>query len=161
MIKIGKIVNTHALKGELKIKSYTDFFEERFKVGQKLFIEFDNQTIEVTVKKSRLHKDLVYCVFESYEHINLVEQFKGCLLYIDEEDIHTLEEDAYYFHELLGCKVYEDVYIGDVVEVLDYPAQQILVIGEKRLMVPFVHAFVKNVDIQAKRIDVCLIEGMR
>lgn len=160
MIKIGKLVNTHALKGEVKIKSYTDFYEERFKKGNVLYLRYENQDIALVVKSSRMQKGLIYVLFEDYDHINKIEKFKNCDIYIPKENIHELEEDEYYFHELVGCKVFAPSYIGEVVEVLDYPAQQVLVVGEKRIMIPFVEAFVKEVDVKNKVINVALIEGM-
>ncbi len=161
MIKIGKLVNTHALKGEVKIKSYTDFYEERFKKGNTIYVLFENEYVPLTVTKTRLHKDLIYAIFEGYDHINKIEKFKSCDLFVKKEEIHELDEDEYYFHELVGCKVFAPEYIGDVVEVLDYPAQQILVVSKDRIMIPFVEAFVKEVNIENKVIQVELIEGMR
>lgn len=161
MIKIGKLVNTHALKGEVKIKSYTDFYEERFKKGNTIYVLFENQYLPLIVSKTRLHKDLIYANFEGYDHINKIEKYKSCDLYVKKDEIHELEEDEYYFHELVGCKVFDPQYIGDVVEVLDYPAQQILVVSNDRIMIPFVEAFVKEIDIKNKIINVKLIEGMR
>ncbi len=161
MIKIAKIVNTHALKGELKLKSFTDFPLERFKVGETLTIKYENNNIQLKIKKVRFQNDLIFIVFEQHEHINLVEKYKGCDVFIDKAKIHSLEEDAYYFHELVGCEVYENQqYIGKVSEVLDYPAQQILVIDDRKKMIPFVHAFVKDVNVKDKKITVTLIEGM-
>lgn len=161
MIKIGKLVNTHALKGEVKIKSYTDFYEERFKKGNTIYVLFENEYVPLTVIKTRLHKDLIYAIFEGYDHINKIEKFKSCDLFVKKEEIHELDEDEYYFHELVGCKVFAPEYIGDVVEVLDYPAQQILVVSKDRIMIPFVEAFVKEVNIENKVIHAELIEGMR
>ncbi len=161
MIKIGKLVNTHALKGEVKIKSYTDFYEERFKKGNTIYVLFENEYVPLTVTKTRLHKDLIYAIFEGYDHINKIEKFKSCDLFVKKEEIHELDEDEYYFHELVGCKVFAPEYIGDVVEVLDYPAQQILVVSKDRIMIPFVEAFVKEVNIENKVIHAELIEGMR
>lgn len=161
MIKIGKLVNTHALKGEVKIKSYTDFYEERFKKGNTIYVLFENKYVPLTVIKTRVHKDLIYANFEGYDHINKIEKFKSCDLFVKKEEIHELDEDEYYFHELLGCKVFAPEYIGDVVEVLDYPAQQILVVSKDRIMIPFVEAFVKEVNIENKVIHVELIEGMK
>lgn len=161
MIKIGKLVNTHALKGEVKIKSYTDFYEERFKKGNTIYVLFENEYVPLTVTKTRLHKDLIYAIFEGYDHINKIEKFKSCDLFVKKEEIHELDEDEYYFHELVGCKVFAPEYIGDVVEVLDYPAQQILVVSKDRIMIPFVEAFVKEVNIENKVIHAELIEGMK
>ena len=78
---VGKIVNTHGIKGELKVKASTDFIEERFQKGATLYLEYQGQTIEMTVASHRFHKGHVLVTFENHRDINLVEKYKGCLLY--------------------------------------------------------------------------------
>ncbi len=159
-VKIGKIVNTHGIKGELKVKSLTDFPEERFAKGQIVTIRFQNQNIEMEVLKHRYHKGHILVAFKDYEDINLVEKYKGCDLYCD-KDPSLLDEGEYYVDDLIGCQVYNyDQYIGDVSDVQLYDHHDILVVqGKQRIMIPYVEAFVKEEDIDHKRINVELIEG--
>ena len=57
-LKVGKIVNTHSLKGEVKVISSTDFEEQRFEKGSELLITLGNQVIkEVVVESYRTHKN--------------------------------------------------------------------------------------------------------
>ncbi|MCD7840563.1 MAG: ribosome maturation factor RimM, partial [Erysipelotrichaceae bacterium] len=116
-VKIGKIVNTHGIKGELKVKSMTDFPEERFEKGQIVTIRYQNQDIEMEVLKHRYHKGHILVAFKDYEDINLVEKYKGCDLYSD-KDPSLLDEGEYYVDDLIGCQVYNyNEYIGDVSDV--------------------------------------------
>ena len=73
---VGKIVNTHGIKGELKVKASTDFIEERFQKGATLYLEYQGQTIEMTVASHRFHKGHVLVTFENHRDINLVEKYK-------------------------------------------------------------------------------------
>ncbi len=157
---VGKIVNTHGIRGELKVKSSTDFVEERFKKGTHLWIAFENQMIDMVVKKYRFHKGYILVTFEEHENINFVEKYKGCLLYAD-KNTDLLDEDEYYISDLIGCKVYQDdKVLGTVTEVQLYDHHDILVVdGDRKIMIPYVDAFVQDVDIDEKRIDVTLIEG--
>lgn len=157
---VGKIVNTHGIKGELKVKSSTDFVEERFAKGAKLFIEYQGQKIEMTVTSHRFHKGHILVTFEGFRDINLVEKYKGCLLY-GFKDESLLEEDEYYISDIIGCEVYNDgVLIGKVQDVQLYDHHDILVVqGKQKIMIPYVDAFVVDEDIAQKRIDVHLIEG--
>ncbi len=157
---VGKIVNTHGIKGELKVKSSTDFVEERFAKGAKLLIAYQGQEIEVTVATHRFHKGHVLVTFEGYHDINLVEKYKGCLLY-GYKDESLLDEDEYYISDIIGCEVYNDgKLIGRVQDVQLYDHHDILVVqGSQKIMIPYVDAFVKEEDIENKRIDVHLIEG--
>lgn len=157
---IGQIVNTHGIKGELKVKSFTDFEEERFQKGATVFIDNHGKMENMIVLSHRFHKGHILVAFEGYQDINLVEQYKGCMLYAlkDEE---LLDDDEYYVGDLIGCDVYQsDQKIGSVQDVQLYDHHDILVVfGKKKIMIPYVDAFIKNVDIENKRIDVTLIEG--
>ncbi len=160
-IKVGTIVNTFGLRGELKIQSLSDFTELRFKVGQELLIEYENDYDIVIVKTMRFHKGFVLCSFNELQDINLVEKYKGCDIYISREFIQNLPVGEYYFFELKGCDVYENnAKIGQVKDV-EEGYQTILRIDTdgREVLVPYVDAFIKNVDVKARRIDVSLIEG--
>ena len=160
-IKVGVIVNTFGLRGELKVESLTDFPEIRFKVGQELFIHYQNKYVSVIVHSMRQHKNFYLVSFEGLQDINLVEQYKGCVLYIHRTAVHVLPVGEYYYFELNGCDVYDrNAFIGKV-EKVESGYQTILRIksGDKEILVPYVDAFIHNVDVANKRIDVELIEG--
>lgn len=157
---IGTIVNTHGIKGELKVKSSTDFIEERFKKGNIVYIDNHGSTLEMKVKTMRIHKGLVLVSFEDNLDINLVEKYKGCLLYAL-KDTNLLDEGEFYVSDLVDCEVFDqDKLIGKVIDVQLYDHHDVLVVqGKKKILIPYVEAFVKNEDIDNKRIDVNLIEG--
>ncbi len=160
-IRIAKIVNTHGIRGDLKLKSLTDFKEERFKKGHHLFIRYENTDLEMVVHAHRTHKGMELVSFEDHLDINLVEKYKNCYVY-DYKDQSLLDDDEYYVSDLIGCDVFDqNQYIGKVKEVQLYPHHDILIVkGEdKEYKIPYVNAFVLNEDIENKRIDVKLIEG--
>ena len=80
-VRVGNIVNTFGLKGELKIKSHTDFEDVRFKVTQQLYISYMNAFEPVVIKSFRKHKGFILLSFEKQD-INLVEKYKGCDIFI-------------------------------------------------------------------------------
>jgi 16S rRNA processing protein RimM len=160
-LKVGTIVNTFGITGELKIDSCTDFPELRFAEDSKLFIKKENRYIEVHVASMREHHGFFLVRFKGLENINLVEIYKGCDLFVSEEDLQVLPKGHYYYFELEGCRVYQnDQMIGTVTSV-DSGHQAILRIATdtKEVLVPYVPAFIKNVDVANKRIDVNLIKG--
>lgn len=162
-IKIGKIINTHALKGEMKIELYTDFSLERFKKGNKLKIDLDNLSEEVIIKSFRLYKKFAYIVFEGYEDINLVEKFKGLDLFISQEYIKNLE-DGYYFFQLKGLKCFDQQnnFIGDVIDVYEgIKHNNLVILHDKKYMVPINDFFIKKIDLNDKKIIINLIEGLK
>lgn len=157
---IGTIVNTHGIKGELKIKSSTDFIEERFQKGNHLTIAYQGNTIDMEVISYRIHKGHILVSFKDNQDINLVEKYKGCLVYAD-KDTSLLDEGEFYVSDLIGCEVYDkNQFIGKVKDVQLYEHHDVLVVeGNKKVLIPYVDAFVTNEDIDHKRIDVNLIEG--
>ena len=101
--------------------SRTDFPEERFAVGNKLglFTVGAKKPIMVTVASHRNHKNFDLLTFEGYPYISDVEPFKEGYLKIAEHDLGELEENAFYHHEILGCRVVstEGEAIGTVTEI--------------------------------------------
>jgi 16S rRNA processing protein RimM len=164
---VGKIVNTHGIKGEVRVISKTDFAEERYKKGNKLFI-FMNENedpIEVTVKTHRVHKSFDLLTFDEYDNINQVEKFKGALIKIPENQLSKLDEGEYYFHEIIGCKVITEngEEIGIVKEILTPGANDVWVVKRKKgqdVLIPYIEEVVKNVDVEEKIITIHLMEGL-
>ena len=122
---VGRIVNTHGIRGELRILSTTDFEEERFAVGAKLaaFKKNDQKPTWVTIASARRHKNFILVTFEGMENINLVEPFKDGLLKVTMDQLadDELEENEYYHFEIKDCKVFseEGECIGVVTDVLE------------------------------------------
>lgn len=160
-IPIGKISKPHGVKGSVKIKTDSDFKDERYKKGQTLFIYFDKTYHEVTVQ-SRFEKapfDVV--TFDEINSVEAIEKYKGCTLYIKDDDRHDLGEDTFYYSDLIGLDVVTDTFIGTVEEVRDFPQGAMLVIkreGKKNALVPFLKQFIKSVD--DKTITVIDMDGL-
>lgn len=102
---VGKIVNTHGVRGEVKVKRITDF-DDRFAIGNRLILEKENgQALELEVDGHRIHKGFDLIQFKDYDNINDVERFKGQFLKISEDQLTELSEDEFYYHEIIGCSV--------------------------------------------------------
>lgn len=160
-IRIGKILNTHGIKGELKIDAYTDFVKERFKKESTIYI--GEEHLPYIVKNYRYHKGFVLIQLKDNEDINLVERFKNLYIYKDSKDIKPLEDGQYYFRDLKDLNVYQNnVLVGQVINVEEgnkYNYLRIKIKDEEKL-VPFIKAFILNVDLANSRIDVVDMEGL-
>ena len=163
-INIGYIVGFHGLKGEIKVKSTTDFTKERFVVGQKLYLAFDNQWEELIIKTCRYHHGLVLISFEGFDSLTKVEKFKGCALQITQAMLYELEEDEFYHFDLIGLEVVSCAgqNLGKVKSIMSAGAQDVLVVdsSEKDILIPFVSAIVNQVDLKNKMITLFEIEGL-
>ena len=159
-LKIGKVLGTHALKGELKIRSYSDFNDQRFVIGNKLYL--NNIEDPFIIKTVRIHNGNYLVSFEGLQDINLVEKYVGSIVYGLKEDV-VLEDNEYFYDDLIGCKVKEnDQVIGTVESIYFNGAQDILNVKttKKTIAIPYVDAFIVDEDIENKVIEVQLIKGM-
>ena len=163
---VGKIVNIQGLQGELRVLSVTDFSEERFKKGSKLSIYDDkNQFVmEAEIASHRKQKNFDIVKFKGLYHINDVEKYKGCSLKVAEEDLADLEEDEFYYHEIIGLDVYEgEQLIGQIKEILQPGANDVWVVarkGKRDLLLPYIPPVILKVDIPNGRVEVDIMEGL-
>ena len=165
-IEIGKIVNTHGLKGELKIESWSSFDEIRYAKGNIVFLKIDNKYVPFTVATYRNHKGFPLVSFEGLQDINLVEKYKFHIVYIDKDERDELEEDEFYSDELLDLDVLDDDSnkIGTVIAVeFTNGAQDNLrarTSGGKEFLVPYVDEFILDVNLDDNYIQIHLMDGL-
>lgn len=155
LLKVGHVSNTHGLKGEIRILSNFRFKCNAFKPSNKLYIMGD----ELVIKSYRVHKEYDMVTFKNLDSIDDVIIYKGEDVYIDRD---ILEYDGYLDEDLIGLSVFDgNILMGKVVEIMKTNAHDILVIQNgKRHMVPNISEFVKNIDLENKRIDINYIKGL-
>ena len=165
-IEIGKAVNTHGLKGELKIESWSDFDEIRYTPGNTVWLEKDGDMNAVTVKSFRVHKGYSLVAFEELKDINEAEPYKNCIVYVDENDRQELPEGEYYFDELTGMEVKDEegTLVGEVISVEETNGAQdnlrVKWAGKPDALIPNIPAFVKDVNPEENTITIHVIEGL-
>ena len=155
MIYIGRIVNTHGIKGEVRIKSDIGHKDLVFKKGNHLIV--DNELLEIN--SYRVHKDFDMVTFLNINDINEVLKYKGKNVYIDKKD---LKENILFEEEYIGLEVYSDHYIGIVEDILKNKIYNILVVknNKKEYLIPNIDEFIKKIDIDNKKIYINEIEGL-
>ena len=160
---IGKITNTHGIKGEVRVYPLTDNIE-RFSDLDKVYIGEAKR--QASVKTVKYHKGLAILGLEEFDNINQVLDFKDQYLYIDDEDRIVLPEDRYFIFDLIGCEVFDmaNKSIGHIVDVILNMGNDVYVIknhkGDKEYLIPAVKEFIKTIDIDKKKIVIDPIEGM-
>lgn len=165
-LNVGKIVNTQGLKGEVRVLSTTDFPELRYKKGNTLRLFRDGEaTIDLTIKTHRKHKTLDILSFEGYNHINEVEKFRDGILKISKEEINELEENEFYYHEIIGLEVVDTSgkHWGKITEVLAPGANDVWVVkkkGQKDLYLPYIESVVREVNLNSGEVLVDIPEGL-
>jgi 16S rRNA processing protein RimM len=164
---VGKIVNTHGIRGEVRVISKTDFHEERYKVGNTLYLfkEGVKQPIELKIETHRKHKNFDLLTFENYYNVNLAETLRDGILKVPESQLGELEENEFYFHEIIGCTVFTDSgeEVGKISEVLTPGANDVWVIKGKRgkdILIPYIEQIVKEIDLTEKKVIITPMEGL-
>ena len=166
-LNVGKIANTHGVRGEVRVVSKTDFPEERYKKGSVLYIfkQGQSEPLKVTVASHRQHKQFDLLTFEEINSLNEAEHLKESILKVEKEHLGSLDEGEFYFHQIIGCEVYdeEDKLIGQIKEILTPGANDVWVVGrkgKKDALIPYIPSVVKKIDISSKTVHIEVMEGL-
>lgn len=162
MLKVGKIINTHGIRGGLKVFPLTDY-AERFEELDWVYIEDRDE--KFYIKDIRYMLDTVVLSFEKYENINLVEKFKGKYLFIDGSQRRNLPEDTHYIADIIGLDVYmvNGGYVGTVKDIIQAGSNEVYVIEceeGREIMIPAAKEFIPEIDLEKGKVVIDPIEGM-
>ncbi len=159
-ILIGKITGAFGIHGEVKVYNYSGF-EDRYENLDRIIAS----DTEIPIEGVRHHKGMILLRLEGVSSRDDAEKLRGTKVYMTEDDLLELPEDEFYIRDLIGIDVVdaERGLIGQLKDVLTDRPQDLYIVkltegGE--CMIPAVSAFVKGIDMEARRMDVSLIEGM-
>lgn len=164
-IRIGRMINTHGIKGEIKIRSYSDFDEQRYVKGNTVYMKVNEEMMPLTVKSYRVHKGFPLVSFEELKDINAVEKYRECELYITDDMREELDE-GYYYDELEGLDAYdtEGNLLGTTIGIEETNGAQdnlrIETKSGKTFLVPYIEEFIVEVDLDENRIVIAMQEGL-
>ena len=141
-VNVGKIVNTHALKGEVRIISNFEFKDRVFKKGNKLYMgQFKDEEV---IETYRVHKQFDMVKFVGIDYINDVLKYKGMSVYVNKEDL-TLEEDEILENEFSGMKVYSnEEEVGIISEYRNDNGNKMIRVNDK--LIPYNKDFITKID---------------
>lgn len=153
---IGKLVNTHGIKGEVKLLSNFEYKDKAFVVGINFYIGEDKE--KVTVNSYRHHKVFDMVTFKEYNYINDVLKFKGKLVYVLKPDL-ALDNNSILDRDYIGMNAYyEGVLVGKVKDIIDNNGYKLMLIGTK--YVPFNKEFISSVSVTKKELILKNVEGL-
>ena len=153
-VPVARIVGAHGLKGYLKLALLTDF-PNRIAEGERLKLDGE----WVTVRATAVHQDRLMVQLDGVRDRSKAEALRGKTLEAPDTK-PELETDEFLVRDLVGCIVITSAgeTLGEVTDVLPYPAQDVLVVGET--LIPFVKAFIKDIDLTRRRVIADPIPGM-
>ena len=140
--------------GSVIINSHSDFPDHFFSL-KKVFIDFFGQKKELVLEYVKYLNDSFVFKFLNFDSAEDVEFLLGKELYVDDENLYKLPNDAFYIHDLIGCEIYkESLFFGILIDVLKLPASDIYVIkkNNNEIMIPAASKYFSKIDIKNKKI---------
>ena len=154
-IEAGEIVNTHGVRGEVKLLPWLDGPESmcafhRCRIGKQ----------DYSILSCRVQNTCNLMRLEGVDTMEKAQALRGKTVEIYREDV---EDGVIFAAELIGMQVYsQGNLIGELTQVLDYPGNQVYVVkGEREYMIPAVKAFILSTDLEKNEMQVTLLEGMQ
>ena len=159
LIKIGKIVNTHGIKGELRLLSKFPYKDKVFIKDMNIYI---NKDVKETINTYRKHKNFDMITLKGYTNINEVLEYKGKSVYVNAEDI-KLDDNNYLDEEIIGLEViYKNNIKGNVKDIERYDKTVLLVVkkDKEEYLIPYNYNIIESIDITKKKIIIKDIDGL-
>lgn len=161
-LEVGKIVNTHGIRGEVKLELWCDS-AEYLKQFSTLYLD-ENGNNALSLVSARPQKNFAILKFKEISSIDEAEKYRNKILYGDRDDA-VIDDGAVYIQDVIGCRVIDcesEKYYGEVTDVLNYGASDILEIkGENgKNYIPYVDEFAVETDIENGVILVKPIKGL-
>jgi len=136
-----------------------------FEHGRPVFVIHGIKRENFEIEFSRRQHGRLILKLRGIDSISQVEKLVGAELAIPEKDIPPVEEGSFYTFHLKGCEVVasDGETIGTVIDVLDSGGAAILKVDGKEgeILIPFAQSYLRNVDLERRRIEMDLPEGLR
>ncbi|MEG9327801.1 16S rRNA processing protein RimM [Salinimicrobium catena] len=161
---LGRIVSKFSFKGEVLIKLDTDEPETYLEM-ESVFVDYDDNLVPFFIEKSSLQKsNLLRVKFEEVDSEEDAEDLLKCDLYLPLNLLPKLEEDQFYYHEIIGFSVEDENYgsVGKITGINDTTAQALFEIEKdgRQILIPMNDEFLQKVDKKNKTIFVRTPEGL-
>ena len=158
-IEIGKIVNTHGLRGHIKVEPWCDGIET-FEYLNRVFVG----NVEYAIESVKNQKNLFLLKLAKLDSIEDAEKLKNKVIYANEDEMPPLPEGVFYIKDIIGLSVYDgDNFIGEITDWIETGANNVYVIKRpngKDVLIPAIDSVIAEVDIENKKMSVNMLEGL-
>lgn len=164
VLEVGKIVNTHGLRGEVKVVSWTDY-PEVFEDINTVYIKKKGDFVALDIKNLKYQKNNLIIKFSQINDINEAEVYKNQVLYAERDALGELPDGVYYIADLIGLDVVTEngEKLGVIADVFNTGSNDIYDVkrdGKKNLLLPVIDDVVLDVDIENKKVTVRMMDGL-
>ena len=163
-LRVGTFVNTHGVRGEIKVYPHTDDVN-RFSDLEYVYMDTKEGLYKCEISTVRYFKNMAIVKFRGIDNINEIEKYKGSDLYVTREQAVPLAENEYFICDIIGAEVVSDegVTIGRVKDVLQTGANDVYVVGMEsgeEILIPVIPQCVLEIDFEKKIVHVHLLDGL-
>ena len=160
--QLGEVIKTHGLKGEVGIALDVDYPEE-YENLESVFLLQKGKLIPFFIDTIQINGNRAIVKFEEVDSIESASELVKASLYLPLNLLPDLPDGGYYFHQLVGCEVFQkDKKLGAVKEIIDLSGNELLSVwdGENEILIPMKEEIMKKVDIPNQRIEVEVPDGL-
>jgi len=162
-IAIGKIIKVHGVQGYLRAIPYSGL-PDRFLHLKTIYIDTGHEMRGFILEDVQVQDQTSLLRMKGIETRDAAAALLKKELWVPEEQQIDLPEDVYFIHDLIGLKVFDEEgeYLGELAEVLSNAGNDVYAVRKdgREILVPAVSEFVKEVNLQQKKMVVQLIDGM-
>ena len=161
-LEIGKINNTHGLKGEVKMLMWCDGIDY-IKQLKTVYLD-DEGKKPLTLLSASQQKNVAILKFAEITTIEAADELKNKVLYCNRDDA-KIDEDSHYLADIIGCYVVdvdtEEEY-GKIVDVLNYGASDIYDVESwgQHTLIPAIDEIVKEIDTEYQVVRIKPMKGL-
>ena len=163
-LRVGIIINTHGIRGEVKVYPTTDDVK-RFKKLKDIILDTGKEQLTLEIEGVKFFKQMVILKFKGIDTLNDVERFHQKSLYVTRANAVRLRKDEYFIADLIGIQVYdeENKKLGTLEDVLATGANDVYVIklvDGRELLLPAIKQCILDVNVENRSMQVHVLEGL-
>ena len=159
---VGRILRPHGMRGEVEAEILTDY-PDRFSLLKTVYLGEDHAP--VALEGHRFHGRRILLKLAGCDHRDEADKYRGDLIYVPLDEAIPLGEDEYYLFEIVGLETWttEGEYLGRLEEVIETGSNDVYVVrdGEREVLIPALSDVILDVDLDAGRMEVRLMKGLR
>ncbi|MDD2365429.1 MAG: ribosome maturation factor RimM [Desulfuromonadaceae bacterium] len=164
LVPVGKIIGTHGIKGLLKVFSYSGNIKSLQSAPSAFLKGSDGALREYSIKTVSTHSGGFILGFDGFTDINQVLSLNGSDLCIKKSDLPILDEDEYYWRDLIGLSVFVDngELLGTLVDIFETGSNDIYVVRSesKEYLIPSIGDVIKHIDVTGKKMVITPLDGL-
>ena len=171
-LQVGKIINTHGLKGEVKVLPLTDNPKRYEFLNEVYMVPKDSVKDDLVlssdlmrIKNIKYFQDKVILKFDEVDSIEKAEKLKEHYMVIERKDAISLPEDSFFICDLIGCSVYDEQnnFLGDLKEVIQTGSNDVYVIKndhQNEILLPALKSVIKSIELSQRKVIVEIPKGL-